>query len=349
MTQPLAVLVVDDDEVFLQQFAAVVAEEGHEVVAAPSAARALVELERRPFDVVFTDLRMPRRSGLDLLKEIARRWPNTRVVVVTGYATVETAVEAMRTGAFDYVQKPFRREEALRVLSLASEELAFGGLSLPTRDPVALATELAVHEDADVLLIGAEGTPPGPRVTFLADAGREAYQVIDAAERFVGGRPRAGIVVADVSSLLAAHPVDDAVAVVRRLKELVEGRGPLAVGMDPGRVRQDVLDALRRVLAAPAVHGLMESLASPIRRSILRRLESGPATFKDAMVAAGLDESPKLSFHVRKLVDEGLIGRAHDTYRLTEKGSEAMEALRRLEVASTRGTSGFITFGTRPR
>lgn len=350
MTEALPVLVVDDDDVFLQQFVTFLLEDGHAAVGVPSTTRAVAELERRPFRVVFTDLRMPRHGGLELLREVVRRWPHTLVVVVTGYATVETAVEAMKVGAFDYVQKPFRPDEIRRVLTLAREELAFSGIGLQERDPWALAHELSSREDRDILIIAAAGRPTGresARVTTLEMGATEAYRIVDAVQTFLKTRSRAGVVLADATNMLASRSLDDVASLVRRLKELSAGKGPLALGVDPQRLPGDVLRVLREVLAAPVVHGVMEALASPIRRNILRRLEAGAAGFTDVMRAAGLDDSPKLSFHLRKLADEGILGRTADLYRLTDKGVEAMRALRRFEEAASAGTADFIAFGTR--
>ena len=65
------------------------------------------KFKANPFDLVITDVRMPRKDGMTLLREIKKTSPQTPVVVVSGYGTVETAVEAMRDGAFDYILKPF--------------------------------------------------------------------------------------------------------------------------------------------------------------------------------------------------------------------------------------------------
>ncbi len=351
MTQPLRVLVVDDDTVFMEQFAAFLVEEGHAATGAPSTARAVDELERRAFHIVFTDLRMPRHGGIELLREVVRRWPHTLVVVVTGYATVETAVEAMKIGAFDYVQKPFRPDEIRRVLALGSEELAFSGLGLAERDPWALANELSARDDREILVIASHGDPTGrkgPKVTSLIVDGAEPYRVLETVQAFLADRARAGVVLADATRMVAGRSLEDIVSVARQLKDLTQGKGPVALGLDPRQLPGETLKVLREVFAAPVVHGVVEALASPIRRSILRRLEAGPASFKDVMRAAGVEDSPKLSFHLRKLGDEGLVGRLAETYRLTEKGVEAMRALRRFEEASTMGAGDFMAFVTNP-
>ncbi|MFN8544413.1 MAG: sigma-54 dependent transcriptional regulator [Candidatus Binatia bacterium] len=106
-----AILVVDDDERLRDTLAILVRHLGHEPVAAADVAGAELLLSERDIDLVISDLRMPGGSGLDLLDVVHRSDPRTPVIVLTAYGTVETAVEAMKKGAFDYLLKPFDAAE----------------------------------------------------------------------------------------------------------------------------------------------------------------------------------------------------------------------------------------------
>src|SRR5262245_42977097 len=101
------ILVVDDDERLLQTLAILVRQLGHAVLTAPDIATAEKLLAAHEVDLVVTDLRMPGGSGLDLLERVHRSTPETAFILLTAFGTVEVAVEAMRRGAFDFVQKPF--------------------------------------------------------------------------------------------------------------------------------------------------------------------------------------------------------------------------------------------------
>lgn len=101
------VLVVDDHATARESVADVLRHVGHEATACSSGAEALVALRDGSFDVVVTDLQMPGMSGLELIREIERRRFGVQVLMVTAHASVETAVEAMRHGAFDYLEKPY--------------------------------------------------------------------------------------------------------------------------------------------------------------------------------------------------------------------------------------------------
>ena len=107
------VLVVDDDPAVGKVLIAQLAQAGIACRHAPDAAAALVLLGEQPVDVVITDLRMPGASGLELLEEIVRRWPEIPVILLTAHGSVGIAVEAMKKGAADFLLKPFDREEIL--------------------------------------------------------------------------------------------------------------------------------------------------------------------------------------------------------------------------------------------
>jgi two-component system, NtrC family, response regulator AtoC len=111
------VLIVDDDIGIRTHLAAYVRELGHEVEVARDSLEALAATAAGGFDVVISDVRMAGMDGLALLREIRGRHPDTGVILMTAYATVPDAVEAMRRGAYDYLVKPFSLEQAGFVLS----------------------------------------------------------------------------------------------------------------------------------------------------------------------------------------------------------------------------------------
>jgi len=123
-------LLVDDDASLLRVTEKQLTDAGHEVVAVATADLALEAFDGAPPDLVLTDIQMPGMDGLALLAELKRRDPAVAVVMITAYGTVDRAVEAMRAGAIDFLEKPFRREtlllsvtRALRYRALAAENL----------------------------------------------------------------------------------------------------------------------------------------------------------------------------------------------------------------------------------
>jgi len=109
---PLArILAVDDEAVVLDSFRKILVVAGYAVDTVESGREALGLVQKNKYDFVFTDLKMPGMDGLDVVKGVKHFSPETDVVMITGYATVESAVDAMKFGAMDYVQKPFTEDE----------------------------------------------------------------------------------------------------------------------------------------------------------------------------------------------------------------------------------------------
>jgi DNA-binding NtrC family response regulator len=111
------ILVVDDDESLRRVTQFQLEQAGYQVSVAPNGNQALAVLQKSPYDLVLTDLQMPDISGMELLKKIRLNYPETPVIIVTAYGTVENAVEAMKTGAYDYITKPVNLDELQLIIS----------------------------------------------------------------------------------------------------------------------------------------------------------------------------------------------------------------------------------------
>jgi len=172
----MARILVADDEQGLRAFVAEALEdEGHAVAQAADGAAAAQLLAKESFDLLLTDLKMPRLDGLQLLRQVRAEQPELEVIVLTAYGTVDTAVEAMKLGAFDYLQKPIGSPGELRLLArralehralLAAKDratretpelppLAYGD---PAMAPVVEALRKVAPTTATVLLMGESGT-----------------------------------------------------------------------------------------------------------------------------------------------------------------------------------------------
>src|SRR5437867_1289702 len=110
------ILVIDDESIIREVLEEILAREGHTITAVGDAETGLKALDQNPFDLVVLDLMLPGLGGLETLKEIKSKDPDQVVVMITAYGSVETAVQAMRMGAHDYLTKPFKNEDVLRIL-----------------------------------------------------------------------------------------------------------------------------------------------------------------------------------------------------------------------------------------
>jgi len=173
----MKVLIVEDEKIKRITLADALLKEGYDVMVSENPIEALNIFKEREFDVVITDIRLPQMDGLDFLKEIKTLKPDTTAIVMTAYATVDTAIKAMKLGAYDYITKPFSSEELILILErlkdfrrLIEENIklkqeitkrySFGnivGKSKKMRDVYELIETVAPC-DATTLIVGESGT-----------------------------------------------------------------------------------------------------------------------------------------------------------------------------------------------
>jgi len=113
MSEKIKVLIVDDEEIVCLSYLRSLTGAHCNVEVAWNGVEALLAMERRRFDLVLLDLSMPGMDGMTVLKTIKQKWPETQVVVITGYPNIETAKEAVRLGAYGYLAKPVGPDEVI--------------------------------------------------------------------------------------------------------------------------------------------------------------------------------------------------------------------------------------------
>ena len=116
------ILVVDDEMIVCESCKRILEEESYEVETALSGKEAFEKMKANPFDIVITDLKMPGIDGMEILNTFRKEYPDSIIIMITGFSTVETAVEAMKLGAFDYIPKPFTPDEVSIVVKKAIEK-----------------------------------------------------------------------------------------------------------------------------------------------------------------------------------------------------------------------------------
>lgn len=132
------ILVVDDERFIRDILADFLTLEGYSVRTAADGSAAIEELRSSPYDLVITDLKMPKLGGLDLLKEISTSYPETLTIIMTGFGTVETAIDAMKQGAYDYILKPFKTEEMMHTVQRGIEKRRLAAENLRLREALSL-------------------------------------------------------------------------------------------------------------------------------------------------------------------------------------------------------------------
>uniref|UniRef100_UPI004057936B sigma-54-dependent transcriptional regulator n=1 Tax=Candidatus Electronema sp. TaxID=2698783 RepID=UPI004057936B len=173
---PPKILIIDDEQAAIRNLQHILGKEGCEVIATQSGQNALKLIEQHGFDLVLTDLRMPNVDGMEILRRVKQVSPDTEVVMITGYATISSAVSAMKMGACHYVIKPYKLDEVRKAVREAlekrllrqentalKERLAKAqGVTILTEDPgmrklLDTACEVA-QSDCSVFITGESGT-----------------------------------------------------------------------------------------------------------------------------------------------------------------------------------------------
>jgi two-component system response regulator AtoC len=171
------ILIIDDEENMLHMLKTLLSKEGYEVVTATNGTEGLERIETDSFDTILCDIRMPEMDGLSFLKAAKEKNPDSTIIMMSAYGTIDLAVEAMKHGAYDYVSKPFKPDEIILTLKKAEErerlrkeniflkkeiKKEFGFENMITKNDKMFQIFETIHKisdyDTSVLIIGESGT-----------------------------------------------------------------------------------------------------------------------------------------------------------------------------------------------
>ncbi|HMI90398.1 MAG TPA: response regulator, partial [Polyangiales bacterium] len=176
------ILVVDDEQVIREILADFLAMEGFRVRTAKDGQDALGELSRTRFDLVLSDLKMPIMGGIELLQAISTHAPNVVTIIMTGFGTVETAIDAMKRGAYDYIMKPFKMEEVVHTVRRGLERRKLQAENLRLKEALslykvseAIANSLSLDEVVQTVVHAALDEVSGDAVFVLLDNGEGGF------------------------------------------------------------------------------------------------------------------------------------------------------------------------------
>lgn len=184
-----SILIIDDDVTFCMMLKTLLEESGYQVTSVFSPVEAKRIIESRRFDIVFTDLRMPDISGMELIRLIKNKEPKTQIIMMTGYADISTAIESIKKGAFNYIPKPLNRDEVLNIVQEALEQVNDEPLEKGTTHWNASAylegigrpsqrlkeyIELVAPTPMSVLLVGESGTGKEYAARFIHEKSKRA-------------------------------------------------------------------------------------------------------------------------------------------------------------------------------
>jgi len=349
------ILVVDDDPSIAEAIKAALEGEGYEVITSFSGEDALKKLREKRIDIAFFDVKMPGMDGVELLKRTKKMSPDTYVIMLTAYASVDTAVEAMKEGAADYIRKPFELKDIKSTVLGALEDIEFekrrGALvSAPAEEEMKDAFE----EFKNLMKGGRRGLVVSRRnarelrerygldgVTYVLlseeEGGHHPQRLDELRELILGfasSNPDSVILMGDIDYLLDKNPLPLVRDFLEGVEEgLASSNVVLILSGDPKNMDRVELEELHHLISEVPVGIISSSLSNQLRRKIISQLsfEDG-ISFTTLARRIGISDSPKLSFHLQKLESGGLIRKDEEKkYFLTEMGRNAARILEQIK------------------
>ena len=330
------ILFVDDDSSILDAAKTALKAYGYEVITAQSGEECLKKMEEA--DIVFLDIKMPGMDGIEVLKRIKKRNPTLPVVMITAYATVDTAIEAMKEGAFDYIRKPFDMEELEGSILAAIEEIKFEEL------------KKIEFEEEDYLEKFKGMVKHGKGLCIAKDGDKvrdiENVSVISMMEQW---KPKSlerlkeeitsfftenfVVLITNVEYLLEENSLVEVRNFLEWLYRKVSlNKGTLILSADLKNVESDKKNEIQDLIADIHLGMISDSISNYLRRQIIHLL-SNEEKYSFTKIAQILDikDNPKLSFHLKKLKDDGVIEQDNEKrYFLSRVGKEIADILKNI-------------------
>lgn len=360
----MKILLVDDDTEILDQMTKFLERREFKVETASSGQKALNKVKERAFDLVITDLKMPRITGLDVLKHVKKAAPNTYVMILTGYGTIDTAVEAMKFGAFDYLTKPFKMKDLLEKIDVVKREMKlekdmkrvrlieeFKGIDyinflreynidrplllMTTINPDKVVEKFDI-EKPEMVWLSNEESP-------LAIPPKKLVLLKDKIKLFVNKQEKGIIFIHGVEELIDVHGWNNVKRFLYFISNEVTTEGyQLILTVRPETLDSSAIREVAGLMAKDFVKAVGDSLSNKARVGIVSILSrEKDLAFTNIKTKLNVVNSSALAFHLKKLLREDFIYIDNDKkYRLTEKGAKFAELIKSIEDVSMTDIGG---------
>ena len=199
------ILIIDDEKNYLLVLQTLLEDEGYTVTALSDPETALAFLQESEVDVVVTDMKMPRITGLDVLERVKKQWPYIPVLIMTAFGTIESAVETMKYGAFDYITKPFSNDELLlsihNAVELAQAHREYKLLQEAMQERFGLHTIIGRSAGISQVKLMVERAAPGPTTVLITGESGTGKELVARAVHLGSPRKDKPFVVVECAAL----------------------------------------------------------------------------------------------------------------------------------------------------
>jgi len=364
----MRILIVDDNKTFLEKLEQILLLDRHEVSLALSGKEALGIIAEKNFDLLVTDLKMRDISGIDLIRKLRSQGINIVSIVVTGYGTIDSAVEAMKVGAYDYLLKPFEISNLKTKLKEVDMELKLReSLSQPI-----IMSETLIKDSFEQIDFNEHVTPFLIVSDVDPDEIRERYEIDEAIiirigfnegenaiapaklhllrqkiEEFVSTNEQGTIIFKGIEKLVITHKWDYIKRFIDNLRqEILSSKFSLILLIDQKIPSTNVYQALLHdalsIVSVQAFNDIISIISHPTRKNVINLLKTtGKLNFNKIVEEMKIESSSGLAFHIKKLVQEGILEKEKNLYLLTPRGHYFGEIIFVLEKV------GFLDPGSR--
>lgn len=364
----MRILIVDDEEITRDMLSKLLGKEGYETKAVESGELAITAMKDENYDIVFTDLKMPGMDGIEVLKAIKKNRSKTHVVMITAYATIETAVESMKIGAYDYIRKPFKLLQIKNIIKNIQDDIEFknhikeldftdkatpkdcyeifkdemnggNGLYITDQDPIEIQKKYDLT-DAEFIWL----SPKAEKEHEVHP--QNLYKLGENISDYLEKKTDPVILIHSIEYLIKQHDWEIISRFLNKIsKKLISKNSRLIISINPSDIDKKILLELQHIISSINAKLIANILSNPIRREIIRYLyQKEDSTFTSIFNNLEIDDSSKLSFHLRKLASEKIITKNREKkYSLRRRGRIAANVLTQMENKSINDTQNLIS------
>jgi len=349
----MRVLIVDDDVVFLQQLRKYLLSKNLSVDIAEGGKRALEMMRDEQYDVVVLDLKMPDMPGVEVLKQARRHEVQSKFIIVTGYGEIETAVETMKLGAADYMQKPFEAEELFNIIKelesmqgrIAAESVEWLKRICAGKE-VFLITEMKPEKFEEGCGISARRRIWLRERPHRDEMGRTKLAIlVDSILDFVARYKNAAVVQEGISHLVETYGREEVQKYFSFLYEKAKYEKFQIVVLYKSQTEKGILQSMQEMPFSLNAEEIAKIFRSTTRCSIIQFLdEYDSLSFTDMLEKINVKSSSDLAFHIKRLMEWDAVKKDGKNYELTLRGRYFADLLKLITEGEYRDPSSNVIY-----
>lgn len=358
----------DDDKVLNNELSESLSDNGFDVIQAFTGKDALKLVESQEIDIVFLDIKMPEMDGIEVLRRAGNRYGHPTFIIMTGFASLNTAIQALKHGAFDYVKKPFQVEDLVDIINRIQEERNYLKDRLDEPRDYGIRKKMdhgfleTLKKTHNILLVtGEEETAANPDGTYSdinvlpliqTDSNKRKITDLFTIKREINNHilshPRPAVVIDCLGEMVDHYGLDNVGDFVQKsLHDQLPPECRIVLLEGNVSLSQEAKEILSRNAFKFHMDLMFQAISSPIRRDTVIFLSENPeCQYSDILRALNIRDSSKLNFHLKRMLGDSLVEKdSYGKYQLSERGRVLANLYLRFERHWLSENEALIYFG----